>query len=1482
MATFATASPKRKLIIPEVATKVAVAAITNPFEPEPVVSEVSEGGTIGDILKGLGLPAGIPARIFVDDRMVLDRERDFIKPRRGQFVSIRVQAQGGGGGNKGLMMALEVIVVIAAAAATWYVGGAGGWAAAAGLTGGQITAAAVAAGVAVSLVGNLAIHALVPPPTAPNRSFSTSPPSFSVSARQNIAAPLAPIPVILGTAPEAPMLAATPYTHYIGSEQFLRMIFVCGRGPLDINQLKIQDTLIEHYSDVEWEFRAGYPDDAPITLYPGSNFQSAFSLNLSTSNLSSAPTLSSEQFQTSGTNADQLAVVVAAPTFAQFGKGNSSPVAISVTLKIRWAPVGTTSWTNEPNIVINSTAGGQVTKAHTWSVPRGQYTVGVVLTQFVAYKGDWTNPYSADFSWTELDTIRGQAPYAVSGLAMIGLNIRASRQLNGTISNLYAVVSSIMRDYNPTTGLWDDRAGSWTYDYDNTAGGASLYSLDAANALDTTATTGTNFIPNEKIGIADTTTKTFPFTLSAIPVQPGSLIISIGDGNSATSTTGRRHTAAPSALEFITDDGNGAITGPSVTSGSINYTTGVGTITFSTAPITANDPIADYTQIVKTAGAGRALAIKTASGSDGASVAGKSIGVVFHLADYFTGVPVPTNFRISGWYKASSAIGAGIRLRAYFGLTEDPLPGDSGVTHQDIIANGAATTSYQQATAIITAPSDAKWVRVVPYHNPDAVGGVTVYWDRMECVPIGPQISANVNQLPNPSFDFPGRVTSNPASHFRYVCQNNALKLPDSRIDLTTLQTWWQDNNATGRTYNGVLDSPSTVFAVLNAIAAMGRATYAVKNGLHSIVSDKPQTTPIQHFTPRNTWGFRSTKTFPNLPQALKVRYSNPANNYQPDEILVYDDAPSGGLYTASQVTLWESLDLTRTCTDATAAWKMGRYHLAQGRLRPETYEMSCDFENLAATRGDLVLASNDVPEWGSGWARVKDALSMLDGGGNLTGVIVDESSLTFNDGLTYVSRFRLGATGNSLVQVLTNPASGTGSSISTNRLTFGAPIASGGTFPAVGDLVMFGVSGSETAPLLITKITPAKLLSAVLTLVDYAPAVYTADANPPSFTPPGPSPDAFAPVVVSANSSEIYSIRDADGSIQPRIMIQLKPQSLRDTKVGQPIAIEYETRVTAGSELNNRGGYNPATTYNISDMVTLFSIGTLTFNFMCVSNGTVGVTPGSDGTKWTVVDEGTEWSVPARIPPQSQLLIPLVQVGKTYDVELRYIYPKGAFSAWTVLAGHFVAGQVTGPNNVTNLAVVPLTNTGGIEVTFTGSTSPHVKSYSIRVDGDDLAHEKARGLHTRYELNKITPGSHTIYVATYDSSGNSGASPSPSITLTAYGQPLTWSDYSGTIALTALKTFSKFTPAHDIAITRMQIHLDVAPVGNTVNAEIGVSTHGPSIILTGGQDYDFNSGEAYYSAGEVLTLGVTQACVPGAGTAPLGAHIVLTYRIVA
>src|SRR5581483_7678087 len=100
------------------------------------------------------------------------------------------------------------------------------------------------------------------------------------------------------------------------------------------------------------------------------------------------------------------------------------------------------------------------------------------------------------------------------------------------------------------------------------------------------------------------------------------------------------------------------------------------------------------------------------------------------------------------------------------------------------------------------------------------------------------------------------RETQNPASHFRYALQYEAGSrgLPDARVDLATLQYWHEQNTARGFSYNAVIDFTTTLGAQLDEIAAAGRASRAIMDGKWSVVIDEPKDTPVQLFTPRNSW----------------------------------------------------------------------------------------------------------------------------------------------------------------------------------------------------------------------------------------------------------------------------------------------------------------------------------------------------------------------------------------------------------------------------------------------------------------------------------------------------------------------------------------------------------------------------------------------------------------------------------------------------
>lgn len=368
--------------------------------------------------------------------------------------------------------------------------------------------------------------------------------------------------------------------------------------------------------------------------------------------------------------------------------------------------------------------------------------------------------------------------------------------------------------------------------------------------------------------------------------------------------------------------------------------------------------------------------------------------------------------------------------------------------------------------------------------------------------------------------------TSSCAAAFREVLQGqaNAVRLVDSAVDLLGLQDWHTKCAAAGREFNTVIDYAGSVGTVLDEIAAAGRASRGLKDGKYSIVIDEAQTVPIQHFSPRNSWDFRGTKVFHDLPHGWRVRFVNRDKDWRQDERIVYDDG-----FDATNATLFEGLELAGV-TDPQLIWKDGRYHIATARLRPEKYSFYTDVEHIVCTKGDLVRVTHDVPLWGIAAGRVK---AIQTSGSNTIGVTVDEE-LIMSAAKSYTLRFR-GADGVTILSPLvTDPGSKTTVVFVTLIVTTGGP--------QVGDLAMFGETGAESVELIVNNIQPGPNETARLECLDAAPAVHAADAGViPAFqsqiTDP---PDPGIPLFGTPRSNEAVMLEAVDGTFRPRILVPL------------------------------------------------------------------------------------------------------------------------------------------------------------------------------------------------------------------------------------------------------------------------------------------------------------------------------------------------------
>lgn len=382
------------------------------------------------------------------------------------------------------------------------------------------------------------------------------------------------------------------------------------------------------------------------------------------------------------------------------------------------------------------------------------------------------------------------------------------------------------------------------------------------------------------------------------------------------------------------------------------------------------------------------------------------------------------------------------------------------------------------------------------------------------------------------------RPTRNPASLIRHVLQHpgNAQRVADDRINLEELVEFHDFCRVNKFMFDMVLGQQNSVHDTLRDIAAAGRASPTQRDGKWTVIIDKPRTAIAQYFTPHNSWGFQGERLFPKVPHAFRVQFNNSEKGYQPDEMIVYNDG-----YSAANATLFEGLQLPGVTTKD-EIFKHARFHLAQIRLRPESYVLNADFEHLICTRGDLVRVTHDVPMWGLGTGRIKNRVSPT--------VFELTETVPMQAGQSYTVRIR-SKDGQSITRTVAAVlADGEYRQITVTASTTEAQVSA-------DDLYMFGALKEESVELIVNAIEPAANMTAQLHLVDYSPAVYDSDTEPiPPFDSQITLPPKLlvsvirvAPIVTSIVSDESVMYMLAPGQYGYRIGVSVRsPKGLPET----------------------------------------------------------------------------------------------------------------------------------------------------------------------------------------------------------------------------------------------------------------------------------------------------------------------------------------------
>lgn len=293
---------------------------------------------------------------------------------------------------------------------------------------------------AITIGGSLLINALIPirkpqlkDTTEKDRTGRSLP---MVGGAQNEVAPWQAVPVVLGRHRISPRFAAKPYTFISGHKQFMNVLFCVGYGRLQLTDLKLGETPLANFEEVQYEIKEGIDLNETTTLFP------SFVDELGIANLTLKSTDGFVSRTTTTDDAEQLSIdLIATNGIYSYNTSNGNFESRDVVVNIRYRRVGDVSFTNRPDITFTRSR-DTYRRGDLWSVPKGQYEVQVrKLTS--DYAG--TGQVAEAIQWITLRGIVSAQPVDFpKPLCLVAIRIRATDQLNGIVDNFNCVAESYL------------------------------------------------------------------------------------------------------------------------------------------------------------------------------------------------------------------------------------------------------------------------------------------------------------------------------------------------------------------------------------------------------------------------------------------------------------------------------------------------------------------------------------------------------------------------------------------------------------------------------------------------------------------------------------------------------------------------------------------------------------------------------------------------------------------------------------------------------------------------------------------------------------------------------------------------------------------------------------------------------------------------------------------------------------------------------
>lgn len=211
------------------------------------------------------------------------------------------------------------------------------------------------------------------------------------------------------------------------------------------------------------------------------------------------------------------------------------------------------------------------------------------------------------------------------------------------------------------------------------------------------------------------------------------------------------------------------------------------------------------------------------------------------------------------------------------------------------------------------------------------------------------------------------QATSNPAWWWLWFARGKSIGgrrafgalLPDSRLDLEAIKAFGAYCTSKNLTFDAVLDRVTNCREVLDLIARCGRGATTTATGKFGAVWDAANQPVVQVFGMGNIKrnSFQVEYITGKLADEIVVNFINPALNWQQDTVRV----PVAGALNPSRPAV---VDLFG-CKNKDMAGAEANLIAAAQVWRRRRISWESDFEGMVSQRGDVVVLSHDLTQWG-------------------------------------------------------------------------------------------------------------------------------------------------------------------------------------------------------------------------------------------------------------------------------------------------------------------------------------------------------------------------------------------------------------------------------------------------------------------------------------------------------------------------------------